>query len=686
MHSGLAAIDWVQPGALAGLAAVALPVAAHLWSQRSGPPAMFSSIRLVLEAQHRISRRHLWRDRVLMLLRCAVVALLVLALAQPIWRTGAQASAAPADPGESSVLLVLDGSASMRRAVRGRPLFRQAVDEAQRVLRSLQGSAAQATVVVAGDAPQRVWPQPTARFDALAEALTSVEPGFGYVDLAATVAAVHAEATSVHVFTDAQATSRVGALDAAAGPVRPIVHHVGADLPADNMALAEPRLDPTRPIIGRASTFSVDVVNHSNTQRDARVIIDGPFGSVAQRLTVEAGGRATIAQPVRFDTGEPVELAARLAEPDAFTLDDRVALMARPRERYRVGIVTEPGVRIDDPDEPAYYLHRAVSPGDAGVYDVTPISRGTAAPAVPIDVFITLTRPDHEVRQRVDRGAGRWHIGPLYDAAPSLDGRTLVPAQPSQSPWRAFEGEALATLMNVSFGRTWRATETGAAEVFARWPDETPGMTLQRTGGGPLIHLAASIDPADSDLVRSSAFVALVHELLAMLRPQATTATITAGTRSTVDLPAAGDTGGGRCIAPDGRAIDATIRVTEAGRTLRARFDRPGVYRVIDDAGRVIAAATVLIDPRESDLRIAASAHATAAAGHEAPRSLRRSDAAIAASPGDTARALWPACLAAAFALVVLETLVAAPGGRRRMTRARDELAVDLRAEAGAAA
>jgi aerotolerance regulator-like protein len=75
----------LAPGWLLAFATLSLPVALHLWSPRGGRPIRVGSIRLLLGAPPATRRSWAVRDPVLLLVRCAVLALLVLALAGPYW-------------------------------------------------------------------------------------------------------------------------------------------------------------------------------------------------------------------------------------------------------------------------------------------------------------------------------------------------------------------------------------------------------------------------------------------------------------------------------------------------------------------------------------------------------------------------------------------------------------------------
>ena len=84
---------WQNPWAWIGLLTLALPVLVHLFSRRPARVEPFPSLRFLDVSRLLPTRRTRLTDRVLLLVRMAIVAMAVAALAQPLWRaTGLQTS------------------------------------------------------------------------------------------------------------------------------------------------------------------------------------------------------------------------------------------------------------------------------------------------------------------------------------------------------------------------------------------------------------------------------------------------------------------------------------------------------------------------------------------------------------------------------------------------------------------
>jgi hypothetical protein len=78
-------LGFLAPLWLAGFASLAVPLVLHLWNRRTGRALRVGSIRLLTGAPPPMARRPRLHDPWLLLLRCAMLAALVLALARPYW-------------------------------------------------------------------------------------------------------------------------------------------------------------------------------------------------------------------------------------------------------------------------------------------------------------------------------------------------------------------------------------------------------------------------------------------------------------------------------------------------------------------------------------------------------------------------------------------------------------------------
>jgi hypothetical protein len=101
--------SFLNPLFLIGIAAVALPVIAHLITRKSGAVKRFPAVRFLIASQGDASARSRLKDLLLLLLRACVIVLLVLVFAKP-----ALFSFAPAGSGEpGAIAIIVDNSFSM---------------------------------------------------------------------------------------------------------------------------------------------------------------------------------------------------------------------------------------------------------------------------------------------------------------------------------------------------------------------------------------------------------------------------------------------------------------------------------------------------------------------------------------------------------------------------------------------
>ncbi|HET9264079.1 MAG TPA: BatA domain-containing protein [Vicinamibacterales bacterium] len=105
-------IGWLQPSGLWGLALLAIPIAIHLLRTRRARRLAFPTIRFVPPSRAAAVRLRAPSDLMLLGVRTAIVALAVLAAAQPIWLSSTRLAGWN---GRVARAIVVDTSESMRR-------------------------------------------------------------------------------------------------------------------------------------------------------------------------------------------------------------------------------------------------------------------------------------------------------------------------------------------------------------------------------------------------------------------------------------------------------------------------------------------------------------------------------------------------------------------------------------------
>lgn len=116
----------LAPFYLLGALAIAGPILFHLWRRAPRGRREFSTLMFLSPSPPRVTSRSRVEHWLLLLLRGAVLCLLALAFARPLWRT---ATSEPEQPGDEELVAVLiDTSASLRRDGAWSELMKQAGD------------------------------------------------------------------------------------------------------------------------------------------------------------------------------------------------------------------------------------------------------------------------------------------------------------------------------------------------------------------------------------------------------------------------------------------------------------------------------------------------------------------------------------------------------------------------------
>src|SRR3954468_15598848 len=136
-------MSFLTPLFLAGLSAIAIPIVIHLIQRERKRVVEFPSLMFVRRIPYQSVRRRRIRHWLLLALRAAALALLVLAFARPFFRESAIALAASG--GAREIVILLDQSASMGYGDH----WQRAQDAALRVVRDVSPDD-RATLVLFG--------------------------------------------------------------------------------------------------------------------------------------------------------------------------------------------------------------------------------------------------------------------------------------------------------------------------------------------------------------------------------------------------------------------------------------------------------------------------------------------------------------------------------------------------------
>jgi hypothetical protein len=130
-----------------GAALIGVPIAIHYLFRRKHRVVRFAAMEFLLAALKKQKRRVQMENLLLLLMRCALIALLALALARPAIRS---AALAPLGGSARGVILIVDTSASMAARTTGRRGLDRARDRARAFLQEMS-EGSEVTVIVTRD-------------------------------------------------------------------------------------------------------------------------------------------------------------------------------------------------------------------------------------------------------------------------------------------------------------------------------------------------------------------------------------------------------------------------------------------------------------------------------------------------------------------------------------------------------
>lgn len=595
-------IGFLEPLALFGLAAAAIPPLLHLIGRRLPPTVLFPAVRYLTATEREHSRRLRLRNLLLLLLRTAIILLAVLAAARPVARVPAGSGHPPA-----ALALVLDNSLSSGAVAGGRRVLDLLAERARRVVDGA-GVEDHLWLVLADGIPQRLTPADArALMDSLSPSPLRLDLGRAVRAAAAAVAAAPLAEHEVVVLSDVQQT----ALSSGPAPSVRVLVWEPPTPPANRgveSALAEPGVwTPEGAVVASVS-------GAAGEPAAVRLLLDGR--DVARAVAV-AGDRVVLAPPP-----PAVGWHASVVEldPDELRADDRWWLPLLVRQPAAVRVAPGAGRFVAEGIAVLQTGRRARRGDDVVVAD---------RPAG--DATIVFPPADPSLAGAVNRGlAARgvsWRLGELIEGEWSLEG-------------------SVGAARDATVRRRYRLV--GSGPVLARAGGEP---WLVRSGAVALV--ASRMEEAWTDLPVRAGFIPFLDLLVNRVALREAW-TVGARPGESVEPPASATallvpTGAVRL--PDDRPVPAPLEA--------------GVYFFRGADGDTVGALAVNYDRRESRLTPANARAVRAALGPETlvlgdgaiERELfgaaRRAD-------------LTGLLIAAAIVAALVEMAVAAAGGRGR--------------------
>nr|HEX4316965.1 BatA domain-containing protein [Kofleriaceae bacterium] len=653
-------MGFLAPLMLAGVAAIAVPIAIHLIGRRRARVVKFAALDFLMTTKRRTARRLRLRERLLLLFRGLACAAVALALAKPY--TSCERRGPEVARGPQAAVLVIDDSFASGVVVDGRPWLKGAADEARRILTAL-GPEAEVAIVRASEGAEHPT-ELTRDHLKLRDQLLALEPSARPADSTRALgAAAQLLAQSSHTKKTVYLLSLVAKTgfrdEPAWGPNGPAL--VVEDLRPPKLAnLAVTGLTAeSQPGDGtRAIAFDAEVSNFSDAAATVELSLAVGDRIVAKgELPVPANDHRTKRFLATLPAGARATDASVSLDGDALAIDDKRWVRATLRDEVRV-LLVDGDPRTVRHDDELFYLEAALRPGDrddsgmavrtittedlAGVLAREPTSKIELAD---FDVVVLANVPALAADQATELAAWVQAGGGILVAAgdrvdPAAYNRTMLPllpqgladpidtawgAQPEERASRAlhlvkwetdhpifamFQKESPA-LVEAKFTKVFLLgpSAQGEHKVLAQFTNGAAALVEGTIGAGRSLLWTSTLDRDWNDMPIHAGYLPMMQQAVRYLaRKHGPSGDREHLVGTSVVLPTA-DLAKLEVRGPDNLgAVFEGERIDGRSSVRFARTERPGVYRVIgtDRAGatreRDELDFVVNIDPRGCDL------------------------------------------------------------------------------------
>jgi hypothetical protein len=630
----------LAPLYFAGALAVALPILFHLIRRTPHSRQVFSSLMFLSQSPPRLTRRSRLTNILLLVLRAAALIVLAAAFARPFFSRAADLESTRS--GGRRVAILLDTSASMRRA----DLWQQAIQQAQHVVDELKPSDEASLYFF----DEHVRPamtltewnelEPARRATILKSRLAGAKPGWSAThlgDAIATVADALADtqnaakgapeksARQVILISDMQQGAHVESLQNYQWPKGVLleVHAVATKQPTNaGLQLVHDAAD--EPTARDNTRLRIRVNNEADSTKEqfslAWATAAGPIATMQPHAVYVPPGKG---QVVKLPWPKPELNADRLVlTGDDADFDNTLYLVPTRRENLRVLYVGDDA--LDDVKGLGYYLQTAWA--ETPQRKVELVQHKPSQPITDTDLLGVCTvvasgalppASAAALRRFAQSGGDILYILPDPSAAQTAADLLALNGLPSEeSPARDYallgrvdtRHPLFAPFADARFGdftkiHFWKhrriklpaTTASSTLRPLAWFDDGDPYLVENAIGKGRVLLATAGWNPADSQLALSTKFVPLMAGLLG--RRDAGTIDAQYLINESMALPSTENTiaaATGRTLTgPDSKPIDLPRTATTFDQA-----DRPGIYH-LSDSGQDTPLA-VNVHPDES--------------------------------------------------------------------------------------
>jgi hypothetical protein len=623
-------VHFGAPSLLLGLLAAAIPWLVHLIGKRRATPVRFAAMQLLLRSEKRVSARRRLREILLLLARTATAASLPLIFARPFTERAADVPAASLD--SQSAVILLDDSASLRRARGGGTLFDVVKDKARSLARQFPSDSEVALVLssAGSNAPlAELNPERSRVLQAIEAVSCSARPGdFTAAMRRASLILAGSPRAKRRIFliTDLQAA---GWEDGSGLPEQHSPEVVVIDVapsPWENRAVVDVKADPAPEGGPGGVAVTTEIADFSARGVSGLGVSLKIDGSVVSKgfVDIPAGGRATkrFLHTLPAGSGSAHEVEIEI-DADAFRLDNRRMAHLELARALRALVINGDARTVDKEDEP-YFLEHALRAADhaAVLNTVVPDDVPLDALASYTVVFmLNVAQPSPQLATALTRfvegggglflsmgsrvEASAWnerlaqvlpqpltvvrtqaalpgqHAGETIDDRPA---ERLAPVDRRHPMLASFpaQGDGLSSARFFKYMLLEPIPDSNDRSVVLRFESGAPALVERSVGKGRVLLLATTVDREWTDLPIRPGFLPLVREsarrLVGGSDSEAAPSILVGQTR---ELALAADDRRLEVTKPDGSVWVAKHDRAGGGRSVAfADTDEPGVYRV----------------------------------------------------------------------------------------------------------
>lgn len=657
---------FLNPLLLFGIVGIASPIIIHLLAKKKIKRVVWAAMRFLKNVVEKNQRRLSLEDLILLILRCALLVLLALALARPSFKKGGLAGFG--DSNETAIIAI-DNSGSMSQNDGAASKFEQAQKAAEDVLDSLPSGSSVAVWLVS-DVVKNVIPEPTHDLALVRKSIREAQRSDRGTEMSSAmrrmVEVLQRQSVAVKqlfLITDGQSNgwkqlAETRALLDGAKDIHARFVLLG-ESEQHNLGVTGLRMASALAPVNEAVRFEIEVANYGTTEaKNVPVglgIDEEPPGDEATIDTIPAGESKKISLYATFREAGYHSVVARLPA-DRNPADDQRALAVRVIGEINVLLVDgDPG--IEPRESEVFYLHNALTPVPMEQREKYYIKTKTIPPAelaaaklgdyeavvlanvsdVPESVLTALERYLRSGGGLMVFPGGK--IGTTFYNAKMFAERSFLPAAFGDARGNADQQEQFFTLQGKDYEHPivsiWRdpgagslatahfyraftlqpsktpstRTEAGPPAVVLKYSDGQPAVMERTWGFGRVVQFSSTVDSAWNDLCIRPVFLPLIHRTLgALVTRQEEHLNLRVGTRLSAIMDAE-LIGKDLTIKPPGAKANevALQRVLAVNGVPMLQFDateRAGVYEVRqgDDATPLLRFATQA-DPVESNLQ-----------------------------------------------------------------------------------